>query len=76
MMVYFSIEIYNHKDRYVVLSSLLLVGLRKYYQQYKPEVYLFNGNRKGAPISTEVYPASGCEKGWYHQTGFASHAAP
>ena len=43
----------NHKDRYVVLSSLLLVGLRKYYQQYKPEVYLFNGNRKGAPISTE-----------------------
>ena len=43
----------NHKDRYVVLSSLLLVGLRKYYQQYKPEGYLFNGNRKGAPISTE-----------------------
>ncbi|MCX6269273.1 MAG: tyrosine-type recombinase/integrase [Bacteroidetes bacterium] len=43
----------NHKDRYVVLSSLLLVGLRKYYQQYKPEGYLFNGNRKGTPISPE-----------------------
>jgi site-specific recombinase XerD len=43
----------NNKDRYVVLSSLLVVGLRKYYQQYKPEGYLFNGNRKGSPITVE-----------------------
>jgi len=43
----------NRKDRYVVLSSLLLKGLRKYYLQYKPVEYLFNGNRKGTPISHE-----------------------
>ena len=43
----------NHKDRYVVLSSLLLQGLRKYFPLYKPEVYLFNGPMKGNPISHE-----------------------
>ena len=43
----------NHKDRYVVLSSLLLQWLRKYFQQYKPEEYLFNGSTKGNPISHE-----------------------
>ena len=43
----------NHKDRYVVLSTLLLRGLRKYYRQYKPVKYVFNGNTKGSPISHE-----------------------
>jgi len=43
----------NHKDRYVVLSTLLLQGLRKYFPLYKPEVYLFNGHTKGNPISHE-----------------------
>jgi len=43
----------NRNDRYVVLSNLLLIGLRKYYLQYKPIEYLFNGHKKGEPISHE-----------------------
>jgi len=31
------------KQRYVPLSSLLLKALRRYYQQYKPRHYLFEG---------------------------------
>jgi site-specific recombinase XerD len=41
----------NRKDRYVVLSTLLLTGLRKYYSQYKPVKYVFNGKTEGSPIT-------------------------
>lgn len=34
------------KDRYVQLSASLLPLLREYYKEYKPEVYLFNGQNK------------------------------
>lgn len=34
------------KDRFVPLSQLVLLQLRSYYLQYKPEIYLFNGARK------------------------------
>ncbi len=35
------------KDRFVPLSQMVLLQLRAYYIQYKPEVYLFNGAGKG-----------------------------
>ncbi len=35
------------KDRYVDLPEGLLVLLRTYYRQYRPNVYLFNGERQG-----------------------------
>lgn len=35
------------KDRYVVLSALLLKGLREYYRKEHPQVYLFNGKMPG-----------------------------
>jgi integrase/recombinase XerD len=35
------------KDRFVLLSPLVLTHLRNYYLQYKPELYLFNGSGKG-----------------------------
>ena len=38
------------KDRYVVLSPLILQGLRKYYKACRPVKYLFNGNTQGEPL--------------------------
>ncbi len=40
----------NRKDRYVVLSAYILKGLEKYYCQYQPDTYVFNGNEKGKPL--------------------------
>lgn len=37
-------------DRYVVLSSYVLVGLGKYLASSKPKYYLFNGRAKGEPL--------------------------
>lgn len=39
------------KDRFTILSEQVLIELRAYYIIYKPVVYLFNGSRKGCPIS-------------------------
>lgn len=40
------------KDRMVQLSEKLLATLRLYYQQYKPTVYLFEGDQTGRPYCT------------------------
>ena len=42
----------GNKDRYTVLSEKLVIELRKYFKVYKPQIYLFNGMRKGTPMST------------------------
>ena len=39
------------KDRYTVLSERFLPTLREYYKACRPKVYLFEGSRKGSPIS-------------------------
>jgi integrase/recombinase XerD len=39
------------KDRYVLLSPLMLIGLRKYYHADHPVDYLFNGSKPGTPLS-------------------------
>lgn len=39
------------KDRYTILSEQVLQELRAYYIICKPAIYLFNGSRKGCPIS-------------------------
>ena len=39
------------KDRFVALSSNILIALRAYYLQYKPLIYLFNGTPKGKAYS-------------------------
>jgi len=41
----------GNKDRYTVLSKDLLPYLRDYYTAYKPTTYLFNGNKKGQPMT-------------------------
>lgn len=40
----------GRKDRYVVLSRLLLKGLRQHYRENKPRVYLFEGQTPGKPM--------------------------
>jgi integrase/recombinase XerD len=39
------------KDRFTILSEAVLLELRAYYIIYKPKEYLFNGTRKGCPMS-------------------------
>lgn len=39
------------KDRFTILSEAVLLELRAYYIIYKPQEYLFNGTRKGCPMS-------------------------
>lgn len=39
------------KDRYTVLSHHILKDLRIYFRMCKPKGYLFNGQRKGTPMS-------------------------
>jgi integrase/recombinase XerD len=40
----------GRKDRYVVLSKLLVKGIDKYLASEKPQVYLFNGHTPGKPM--------------------------
>ena len=42
------------KDRFTLLSEQVLLELRCYYLAYKPNEYLFNGCKKGQPISPRV----------------------
>jgi site-specific recombinase XerD len=39
------------KDRYTILSGQILEMLRTYWRMYKPVKYLFEGQKKGWPIS-------------------------
>jgi len=39
------------KDRYVQVPQALIIYLRQYYKKYHPVDYLFNGRKKGAPMS-------------------------
>lgn len=41
----------GRKDRYVVLSELALQGLRKYFRGERPVTWLFNGKKRGTPMS-------------------------
>lgn len=40
----------GRKDRYVVLSELLLKGLRDYFRKERPQIFLFNGHTSGKPM--------------------------
>lgn len=44
----------GQKDRYTVLSKKVLEELREYYKSCKPKNYLFNGQKKGEPISAAL----------------------
>jgi integrase/recombinase XerD len=40
----------GRKDRYVILSGLLLKGLREYFRKERPQMFLFNGHTPGQPM--------------------------
>ena len=42
------------KSRFVPLTHSLLAVLRQYFSQYRPTVYLFNGEKVGQPLSTRA----------------------
>lgn len=44
----------GNKDRYTLLSNKTLEVLRDYYKQYKPTVYLFEGQKGGKYADTSV----------------------
>jgi len=44
----------GHKDRYAPLSPTLLQRLREYWKVYRPENYLFPGDRPDQPLSPKV----------------------
>jgi integrase/recombinase XerD len=44
-------EAKGRKDRYVMLSDAVLEMLRKYWREYKPKKYLFEGQEPGKPYS-------------------------
>ena len=55
----------GRKDRYTILSKSVLVVLRKYYHQYRPQKWLFEGAKPGKHISTRTVQAifkHACEK--------------
>lgn len=41
----------GQKTRYTLLSPKLLTTLREYWVRYRPQTYLFEGQKKGQPIS-------------------------
>jgi len=42
------------KDRYTLLSKKVLLDLRKYYKEYRPKDYLFEGEKGGIYSATSV----------------------
>jgi site-specific recombinase XerD len=42
------------KDRYVMLPAGLLTTLRSYWRQYRPTVWLFEGQQAGKPLSEKT----------------------
>jgi site-specific recombinase XerD len=42
------------KERYALLSPVLLKQLTEYYRQYRPEDYLFNGSKKGSRMGNRA----------------------
>jgi site-specific recombinase XerD len=41
----------GQKDRYTLLSDVVLDGLREYWKAYKPRTWLFEGSTEGKPYS-------------------------
>ena len=44
----------GNKDRYTLLAKSILLDLRKYYLQYKPSKYLFEGQKKEQYSATSI----------------------
>jgi len=64
------------KQRKVPLSPFLLKILRRYFRQYKPQYYLFEGARgKGTHLGVSAVREI-CKKARYHTTGISKRYTP
>ncbi|MEA3443789.1 MAG: tyrosine-type recombinase/integrase [Bacteroidota bacterium] len=64
------------KQRYVPLSPLLLTTLRRFYNEYKPKHYLFEGaGGKATHLSTSAIREI-CNKARYHTRHIKKHYTP
>lgn len=51
----------GRKDRYTLLSEILLVKLREYYLQYRPSSWLFPGKDPDKPLASESLRSIFCD---------------
>jgi integrase/recombinase XerD len=51
----------GRRDRYVMLSRHMLVELSAYIQKYRPQYFLFNGRKKGMPITASCIRWALCQ---------------
>ncbi len=68
----------GRKDRYVMLSPKLLEALRTHWRAYRPELWLFPGQKPGTPIGRESVHRicrRAAERAGLSKEGFAPHSA-
>ena len=63
----------GNKDRYTLLSESALVDLRSYYLQYKPNIYLFEGQKKEKYSVTSIVKILASA---VHKAGIKKHVTP
>jgi integrase/recombinase XerD len=75
----------GNKQRFTILPKKLILDLRQYFKEYRPEVYLFEGQKQGKPMSNgamqvavkNAMKAAGFPKGRYSahslRHSFATH---
>jgi len=49
----------GNKERFTILPKKLIPDLRLYFKEYRPQVYLFEGRKKGSAMSNGSYAGSG-----------------
>jgi site-specific recombinase XerD len=63
----------GNKDRYTLLSSTLLISLRRYYLEYRPHYWLFEGVKKSQYSATSIEKIF---KKALRKAGVNKHATP
>ena len=63
----------GNKDRYSLLSESALIDLRRYYLQYQPKTYLFEGQKKEKYSATSIVKILASA---FHKSGIKKHVTP
>ncbi len=63
----------GNKDRYSLLSESALIDLRRYYLQYQPKTYLFEGQKKAKYSATSIVKILASA---VHKSGIKKHVTP
>ena len=49
----------GNKERFTILPKKLIPDLRLYFKEYRPQVYLFEGRKKGSAMSNGAMQVAG-----------------